>query len=425
MATSTGKKSSEPAKAQKQLAGHRSHTTVRQEPDPHERILELQQTVGNHAVGELLKQSQSVGETSPSNSDRERPLDSATRNRLEARLGHDLTNLKVHTGPRAAATARSLGAAAYTVDNNIVLGEGQYRPGTESGDKLLLHEAAHALHQRSGRSLQSGVAPTDSLAEQHADEIRDRGFNFETGKLDFRDWGPAWEIHRQTLKTKGTVQHTGKVGAPPAGFEGPEIGNVEVRTGDVLEVNKSTITNLISLEYSGSLAGDTRWLQFVWFELTAATPSGTASVSGNVPTSSGTKPFTTNAASPNWSVDSGPGNPFYESGAVAIRTAGGTTMFDLPGGGSVTPLADAVFKAGVGATSVTFTAHFDTYLIQRGAAAYHVSWVAMTNFTRPKGTTVASPITYAVASGGPVNSLPANLKTVLDTSYPAYKTTVK
>jgi len=196
---------------------------------------------------------------------------------------------------------------------------------------------------------------------------------------------------------------------------------VSVRTGEEIELSRGTrVPNVLAIEYSGSLSADSHWLQFVWFELVATTPGGPVPVSGTVPTSSGNLPFTTNPASPAWAVDSGSGNPLYASGGANIRDSSSTTIFDAPGGGSVLPFANAVFGGGVGATSVRFIGHFETYLIQRNQAAYRVRWTASTAFTRSRGNTVVGAIGYSILPSGPVAALPGALATLLHARYPAY-----
>src|SRR5688572_16078310 len=54
-----------------------------------------------------------------------RPLDSSVRAQLEARLGTDLSHVRVHTGPAAAASADALSARAYTVGRDVVFGPGE------------------------------------------------------------------------------------------------------------------------------------------------------------------------------------------------------------------------------------------------------------------------------------------------------------
>lgn len=75
------------------------------------------------------------------------PLPDPARDFFEPRLGHDLGNVRVHTGPQAATTAHALGARAYTLGRDIVFGEGQYAPSTQGGKRLLAHELAHVVQQ--------------------------------------------------------------------------------------------------------------------------------------------------------------------------------------------------------------------------------------------------------------------------------------
>ena len=76
------------------------------------------------------------------------PLDRAIRAFAEPRFGHDFSDVRTHTGAQAAASARSLGASAYTVGRNVVFAEGRYAPGTNLGRRLLMHELAHTVQQR-------------------------------------------------------------------------------------------------------------------------------------------------------------------------------------------------------------------------------------------------------------------------------------
>lgn len=77
-------------------------------------------------------------------------LDASARSFLEPRFGHDFSRIRVHTGPRAEASARALQARAYTVGDDIAFGAGQYQPGEERGRRLLAHELSHSLQQHAG-----------------------------------------------------------------------------------------------------------------------------------------------------------------------------------------------------------------------------------------------------------------------------------
>lgn len=88
------------------------------------------------------------------------PLDAHTRAAMEPRFGHDFSQVRVHTGEQAAAAAKAVQAAAFTVGRDLVFGAGQYSPGTDAGKQRLAHELAHTLQQR----MQAGPAAGDQLA---------------------------------------------------------------------------------------------------------------------------------------------------------------------------------------------------------------------------------------------------------------------
>ena len=77
------------------------------------------------------------------------PLHRETRAMMEPRFGSDLSAVRVHADARAADSARSVNALAYTVGRDIVFGAGQYAPQTSTGQKLLAHELTHFVQQSS------------------------------------------------------------------------------------------------------------------------------------------------------------------------------------------------------------------------------------------------------------------------------------
>jgi hypothetical protein len=78
------------------------------------------------------------------------PLPASERAYFEPRFGYDFSRVNVHTGARASESARSLGAHAYTLGQDVVFAEGRYAPGTGEGRRLLAHELAHSIQQRAG-----------------------------------------------------------------------------------------------------------------------------------------------------------------------------------------------------------------------------------------------------------------------------------
>jgi hypothetical protein len=76
-----------------------------------------------------------------------RPLDPATLASMQASLGHDFSRVRIHDGPRAAASARALNARAYTVGERVVFGAGQLDTASDAGRTLLAHELVHVAQQ--------------------------------------------------------------------------------------------------------------------------------------------------------------------------------------------------------------------------------------------------------------------------------------
>ncbi|HWS85371.1 MAG TPA: DUF4157 domain-containing protein [Pyrinomonadaceae bacterium] len=90
-----------------------------------------------------------------------RPLDAAARDFMEPRFGHDFSRVRVHTDARAAESARAVDALAYTVGEHVVFDQGQYRPGTPEGRRLLAHELAHVAQGGGGSLRRKGKTAAD------------------------------------------------------------------------------------------------------------------------------------------------------------------------------------------------------------------------------------------------------------------------
>jgi ribosomal protein S18 acetylase RimI-like enzyme len=100
-----------------------------------------------------------------------RPLPEGVRGKMEAALGADFSNVRVHIGPQA----ERIGAIAFTIGSDIYFAPGRYQPETPHGQQLLGHELAHVVQQRAGRvrnPLGSGlVVVQDTGLEAEADRL--------------------------------------------------------------------------------------------------------------------------------------------------------------------------------------------------------------------------------------------------------------
>lgn len=78
------------------------------------------------------------------------PLDAATRALMEPRFGHDFGQVRMHSDPKAAESARAVNALAYTVGRHVIFSEGSYGLSSPQGTRLLAHELAHVIQQERG-----------------------------------------------------------------------------------------------------------------------------------------------------------------------------------------------------------------------------------------------------------------------------------
>ncbi len=94
------------------------------------------------------------------------PLPESTRAFFEPRFGADFSQVRVHTDSRAARTASSINANAFTVGPDIAFASGQYSPHSGEGQHLLAHELTHVVQQGSAgiREIHRDPAPAQPPA---------------------------------------------------------------------------------------------------------------------------------------------------------------------------------------------------------------------------------------------------------------------
>ncbi|HEY1963631.1 MAG TPA: DUF4157 domain-containing protein, partial [Acidobacteriaceae bacterium] len=75
------------------------------------------------------------------------PLDMETRAFFEPRFGYDFSRVRIYPDEKAAESAQSMGALAYTAGPKIAFGASRYQPATGEGRRLLAHELTHVVQQ--------------------------------------------------------------------------------------------------------------------------------------------------------------------------------------------------------------------------------------------------------------------------------------
>lgn len=143
--------------------------------------MHIQRAAGNAAMGALVQRSSEdespvhrvVGKGGGTS------LDSGVRQKMESSFGRDFSDVRVHTGPEAAAAASSVQSQAFTVGNEVVFNEGKYNPSTPEGQRTVAHELTHVVQQGNGsvpgEERAGGIKVSDpgDWAEQQAESTAD------------------------------------------------------------------------------------------------------------------------------------------------------------------------------------------------------------------------------------------------------------
>lgn len=119
-----------------------------------------------------------------------RPLDLASRNWFEPRLGVGLDHVRVHDDRETAANARGMRARAFTLGNRIGFGDGEHRPSTAAGRAVLAHELSHVVLKHQGVRR---VGFDDGLSDAELDLQIERGRELRAEQEAARARHEAWK----------------------------------------------------------------------------------------------------------------------------------------------------------------------------------------------------------------------------------------
>jgi phage-related protein len=111
-----------------------------------------------------------------------RPLDPGLRREMETRLGHDFSQVLIHTDRDSAMLAELLGADAVTVGQDVFFADGTYQPWSAGGRRLLAHELLHTVQSphppgalRAGRDAGAVSLPHEPLERDAEREAQRSG----------------------------------------------------------------------------------------------------------------------------------------------------------------------------------------------------------------------------------------------------------
>jgi hypothetical protein len=150
------------------------------------------------------------------------PLPGAVRARLAPVVGtHAADATRVHTDAAADHLASSNNARAVASGVDVFFAEGQYRPGTGTGDWLIAHEVAHVAQAQAGLLVRPAFKAAgrsqpgllETLADRAADAVVD---DRDLEKMRKRPNADAGPVPVRSVPAKGS-QPTGLVTGKPAG----------------------------------------------------------------------------------------------------------------------------------------------------------------------------------------------------------------
>ncbi|WP_445632599.1 hypothetical protein NSTC745_04147 [Nostoc sp. DSM 114161] len=75
------------------------------------------------------------------------PLDGGLQQSMGQAMGADFSGVKVHTDSQADQLNQSIQARAFTTGQDVFFREGEYKPGSRSGQELIAHELTHVVQQ--------------------------------------------------------------------------------------------------------------------------------------------------------------------------------------------------------------------------------------------------------------------------------------
>lgn len=147
---------------------------------------QLASAVGNHAMAQVIGRQMGDGimdggavhpgveQAISSSRGSGGSLDAGVRDRIGGQLGDSLSDVRVHTDSTADALARSVSARAFATGSDVYFAAGEYKPGSQDGDRLIAHELTHVVQQRGAPT--SGpmtVSNPGDAMEQEADAVAD------------------------------------------------------------------------------------------------------------------------------------------------------------------------------------------------------------------------------------------------------------
>jgi hypothetical protein len=173
---------------------------------------------------------------------------------MESTFGRSFDGVRVHTDARAASFAAGNQAEAVTTGQDIAFGTSKYRPGTESGDRLLAHELTHVVQQgssaRGAPQAKSEVSTPHEPAEMQADAAAGRVMSGQPAGVT--EGGYSWSTRNRLMR-----KALSGAGAPGMSVPVPVPGKAAETAGPT-EAKAANGTEAVGAEVTGGPPGKKR-----------------------------------------------------------------------------------------------------------------------------------------------------------------------
>jgi len=171
-------------------------------------------------------------------------MDADTKSFMERGLGGDFSSVNIHTDSKAADMNSELQARAFTVGNDIYFNEGQYRPESSEGKRLLAHELTHTMQQGNvirrdmpkdpyGRPLGFFPTPEQEAYDRDTYEIQkeweDALARLDKGELDDND------LNNKRLRNRMTGLTTAEVTSLITKIRQWQTAHPKIHTSKIIE----------------------------------------------------------------------------------------------------------------------------------------------------------------------------------------------
>ena len=136
-------------------------------------------------------------------------LSDNVRKPMEQTFGADFSGVRVHTDSTANLLSEELSAKAFTTVQDIFFRQGEYSPGSDSGQKLIAHELTHVV-QQIGRNKPQRQSVEEEEAQMKLDTPR---MVLEVGQVNQEMESTFQGIRGSGQTLEGTVQRMAVVAA--------------------------------------------------------------------------------------------------------------------------------------------------------------------------------------------------------------------